>query len=107
LGAMGTNGETLEHVFDEDNVILVEEEPKDLTIHVNKHDFTVSNVTRQRSIVWHEYLAIPASEFEHGMKQATCKHCENETFIADSRYGTKNTKKHLERCLAYQAVKEA
>ena len=57
--------------------------------------------------MWPEFLVIAAWEFEDGMKRATCKHCESKTFIADSRYETSNMRKHLEKCIAYQAAKAA
>jgi len=50
-------------------------------------------------------VIIPASEFDDGKKRATCKHCESKTYLADSRYGTSNMKKHLDKCPAYQATK--
>jgi len=106
---METNTEGLEHLFDEDNVTTVEEQRQDLDVPVGEHATIIPNASgsRPRSIVWPKYIVIPASEFEDGMKQATCKHCEGKTFIADSRYGTSNMKKHLEKCTAYQTAKAA
>jgi len=80
----------------------MEVQHKDI-VHVSEHASTIIGVGGPRSIVWLEYLVIPTSEFEDGMKRATCKHCESKIFIADSRYGTGNMKKHLKKCLACQA----
>ena len=107
---METNRDAIEHIFDEDNATNVEEQRQlqDSDVRVSECAPTISNASGSggpRSIVWPEFLVIPASEFEDGMKRATCKHCESKTFIADSRYGTSNMKKHLEKCTAYQAAK--
>jgi len=52
-------------------------------------------------------VVVLASEFDDRKKRATYKHCESKTFLADSRYGTSNMKKHLDKFPAYQATKAA
>jgi len=104
---METHTEGLEHLFDEDHVTTVEEQRQHLDVFVGEHTPIIPNASGSgpRSIVWPEYIVIPASEFEDGMKRAACKHCEGKTFIANSRYGTSNMKKHLEKCTTYQTAK--
>jgi len=48
---MDTNGEGLEHLFDEDNLIIVEEQPRESDVLVIEHASTVTNVGGPRSIV--------------------------------------------------------
>jgi len=50
-------------------------------------------------------VVVLASEFDDRKKRATYKHCESKTFLADSRYGTSNIKKYLDKCPVYQATK--
>jgi len=40
-----------------------------------------------------------------GKKRAKCSYCKKATFIPIAQYGT--TKKHLEKCKAYQAAKSS
>ena len=57
-------------------------QPKDI-VHASELPSTITSVGRHGSIVWAEYLVIPASEFKDGMKRATCEHCESRNFIVD------------------------
>ena len=64
---MDRNEEGLEHLFDEENAIHVEMQPKDI-VHVSEHAFKINDIGGPRSVVWLGYLIIPASEFEDRMK---------------------------------------
>ena len=68
---------------------------------------SISEDDKRRSSVWQEFLVIDGASFTDGKKRAKCSHCKTSTFIASSNYGTSNMRKHLEKCKAYQATKNA
>ncbi|KAG6674595.1 hypothetical protein I3842_15G051200 [Carya illinoinensis] len=52
---------------------------------------------RRRSNVWHFFEMVPDSEKNDGKPRARCKLC-GVTYMAASKYGTGNMKRHIDTC---------
>jgi BED zinc finger len=54
--------------------------------------------TQSQSRAWEEFEKLPLSHHEDGRLRARCIHCKKKEYLADSRTGTSNLRRHLDGC---------